>query len=83
MKGAQAEQLLSSNEVSSTKIVLLLIEMLPKEDLWETLNNPLCSQDYRLLSIDWQQAPIAENNTYTAHEDMEKLRCFLYNTPRC
>ena len=39
-------QLLSSNEVSSTRIGLHLVELVPKEVTWECSKHLVCSQDY-------------------------------------
>lgn len=59
--------LLSPNEAFSTRIWLHLIELLAKGVSWEPPNNLCCCQDYRLFSTNWQQSPIAEDNTYAMH----------------
>lgn len=41
--------------------------MLSKGVLWKSPNNPDCCQDKSLLSIDWHQGSITDDNTQTTH----------------
>lgn len=59
--------LLSTNEASSAKIGLYLIELLTKGISWDSLNNIGYWQDNRLFSANWQDGTIAGDDTYIIH----------------
>ena len=56
-----------TNEFSSTRIALHLIELLAKGVSWECPNILDYCQVYLFLSTNWRQSPVAEDNTYTTH----------------
>ena len=64
---APSGYLLSPNEDSRTMNGLHVIGLSVKGVPQESSNNPYSLQDYYLLSINRQQGPIAEDNTYTIH----------------
>ena len=65
---------LSPNKVSSTRTGLHMIELLVTVVLWEPPNNP--GQDYKFLSRNLQQGPIAEDNTYHEHGDVKLVSTY-------
>lgn len=63
----QTGHLLSSNKAFSTSTWLHPIELLAQGVPWKSWNSPSCCQDCRLLSTNWLQVFIAEDNTHITH----------------
>lgn len=65
--GASTGHLFSANKAYSTENDLHLTELLAIGNLWESTNNPGSYKCYRMLSTNWQEDPIAEDNSYTTN----------------
>lgn len=80
--GVLTNHILSSNQASNTRIGLHLIKLLLKwRGPMETPNNPGRCEDYRLLSRNWLQCPIAEDTTYTTVEHEEVKLVYIVFIP--